>query len=68
MKPNVGNIDRIVRLIVAAVFAVLFFTNIVTGTAGVVLLALGGIFAMTALVGFCPLYVIFGLNTCPAKK
>lgn len=68
MKPNVGNVDRIVRLIVAAVFAILFFTHVVTGTAGVVLLALGGIFAMTALVGFCPLYVIFGLNTCPAKK
>lgn len=63
-----GNTDRIIRLIIAAVFAVLYFTNTVTGTLGIVLLVLGGVFVLTSLISFCPLYTIIGLNTCPVKK
>jgi len=55
-------------LIVAAIFAALYFTNTVTGTFGIVLLALAGVFILTSLVSFCPLYTLIGLNTCPAKK
>ncbi len=68
MKKNVGNADRIIRVILAAVFAVLYFTGIVPGTVGLVLVALGGIFVLTSLISFCPIYGIVGLNTCPAKK
>ena len=68
MKKNMGNTDRIIRLIVAAIFAALYFTNTVTGTFGIVLLALAGVFILTSLVSFCPLYTLIGLNTCPAKK
>lgn len=68
MKKNVGNADRIIRVILAAVFAVLYFTGIVPGTVGLVLVALGGIFVLTSLISFCPIYAIVGLNTCPAKK
>jgi fatty acid desaturase len=68
MKKNMGNTDRIIRLIVAAIFAGLYFTNTVTGTFGIVLLALAGVFILTSLVSFCPLYTLIGLNTCPAKK
>lgn len=68
MKVNVGSTDKIIRLLLAAVFAVLFFTGIVTGVLGYVLLALGAIFALTSLIGFCPIYALVGLNTCPAKK
>lgn len=68
MKQNVGNIDRIIRLLLAAVFGVLFFTQTVPGTAGLILLVLGGVFGFTAILGFCPLYTLFGLSTCPAKK
>jgi hypothetical protein len=68
MKKNMGNTDRIVRLIVAALFAVLYFTNIVTGIFGIVLLVLAAVFVLTSLVSFCPLYTLIGLNTCPAKK
>jgi len=68
MKKNMGNTDRIIRLIIAAVFAVLYFTNTVTGTLGIVLLVLGGVFVLTSLISFCPLYTIIGLNTCPVKK
>jgi predicted ABC-type exoprotein transport system permease subunit len=68
MKKNMGNSDRIIRLLIAAVIAVLYFTNILTGTVGIVLLVFAGIFTLTSLVGFCPLYKLVGLNTCPSKK
>jgi hypothetical protein len=67
MKKNMGTTDRIVRLIAAAIFAALYFTNTVTGTFGIVLLVLAAIFVLTSLVSFCPLYTILGLNTCTAK-
>jgi Protein of unknown function (DUF2892) len=67
MKQNMGSIDRILRIIIAAVFGLLYFNGIVTGTWGIVLLALGGVFVLTSLAGSCPLYSIFGFNTCPGK-
>lgn len=68
MKKNMGNTDRLIRVILAVVFSVLYFTGTVTGIAGIVLLVLGGIFILTSLVSFCPLYTLLGLNTCPNKK
>lgn len=68
MKKNMGTIDRTIRLIVAIVFAVLYFTNIVTGTIGLVLVILGAVFVLTSLVSFCPLYLPFGINTCKSKE
>jgi len=68
MKKNMGNADRIIRLLLAAVFAYLYFGGIVTGTAGIVLVALGAVFVLTSLISFCPLYSLVGMNTCPAKK
>jgi hypothetical protein len=63
-----GNIDRIFRVIVASVLAYLYFSGTVTGTLGIILLVLGGVFVVTSLIGFCPLYTLVGLNTCPRKK
>ncbi len=68
MKNNMGNTDRTIRLLVAAVIAILYFTNIVTGTLGYVLLAVAAIFLLTSFVGSCPLYSLFGINTCSVKK
>jgi len=68
MKKNMGNSDRIVRLLLAAIATILYFTNTVTGTLGIVLLAVAAVFALTSLVSFCPLYTLLGINTCPAKK
>ena len=68
MKKNMGTTDRIIRILLAAVFAYLYFGGIVTGTLGLVLVILGGVFLLTSLVSFCPLYTLFGLNTCSAKK
>lgn len=68
MKKNMGSADRIIRFIIAAVVAVLYFTNTITGTFGIVLLVLAGVFVLTSLISFCPLYSLVGLNTCPVKK
>ena len=68
MNKNMGSTDRMIRIIVAALFAVVYFTGTVTGTLGVVLLVLGGVFVLTSIVSFCPLYAIVGLNTCPLEK
>jgi hypothetical protein len=67
MKTNVGNMDKVLRIVLAVVMSVLYFTGTVTGTLGTVLLVLGGVFLLTALVGFCPLYAMVGINTCPKK-
>ena len=68
MKANMGNADKFIRIILAIVFSVLYFTQTVTGTLGIVLLSLGGIFLLTSTVSFCPLYVPFGISTCKTKK
>ena len=68
MKRNMGVADRIIRVLLAAVLAYLYFAGIVTGTVGVILIILAGVFVLTSLIGFCPLYTLIGLNTCPAKK
>lgn len=68
MKKNMGNADRIIRLLLAVVVAVLYFTNVITGTLGIVLLVVAGVFVLTSLMSFCPLYTLLGVNTCPAKK
>ncbi|WP_224483977.1 YgaP family membrane protein [Robertkochia aurantiaca] len=68
MKKNMGTTDRIVRLIVAAGIAGLYLSGIVEGTLGLILLALALVFTVTSLIGFCPLYLPFNLNTCPGKK
>jgi hypothetical protein len=67
MKKNMGTVDKVIRLLLAVVFAVLYFTGTVAGTPGLVLLVLGGVFAATSLVSFCPLYTILGINTCTKK-
>jgi Protein of unknown function (DUF2892) len=68
MKTNVGMIDRVIRIMVALIFVGLYFTNVVSGTLGIVLLVLAGVFTLTAFVGFCPLYWPFGINTWSKKK
>jgi len=63
-----GSADRIIRILLAAVFAYLYFGGIVTGTWGLVLVILGGVFVLTSLIGFCPLYAPFGISTCQSRK
>lgn len=68
MKKNMGSADKIIRVIIAAVLAGLYYKGIITGTLGIVGLVLAAVFVLTSLVGFCPLYTLVGINTCPAKK
>jgi len=63
MKRNLSNTDRIIRVVLAAVLAYLYFGGIVTGTLGIVLVVLAVVFTFTAIVAFCPLYAPFKLST-----
>ena len=68
MKKNVGSIDKIIRLLLAAVLIILFVLNVVSGTFGYILLALAVILILTSLFSFCPIWMIFGVKTCKAEK
>lgn len=68
MKTNIGNTDKGIRLTIAAVLLVLYFTNILSGGVGVAVLVIAGLLIITSLFKFCPAYVLFGINTCGLKK
>lgn len=68
MKTNEGTIDRIIRA-VAGVAALLGAFAVGTGTVGfVLLLVVAAVLLVTAAVGFCPLYRVFGVSTCPVAR
>jgi len=68
MKKNMGNTDKAIRIIIAIVLTILYFTGVIEGTLGIILMVVSSIFVLTSLIGFCPLYTIFGIKTCPLKK
>lgn len=68
MQKNMGVTDKTVRLIAGVALVVLYLTGIVEGTLGVIALVVAGVFVLTSLVSFCPLYPILGINTCAKKK
>jgi uncharacterized membrane protein HdeD (DUF308 family) len=68
MKKNMGSVDKIIRLVIAAVLGFLFYNGILTGTIGIVAVVVAAVFALTSLVSFCPLYTLLGINTCSVKK
>jgi uncharacterized membrane protein len=63
MKKNMGTIDKTIRILVAVVVVVLYFTHVISGILAIVLLALSAIFVVTSLISFCPLYLPLGLST-----
>lgn len=63
MKQNVGTIDRIVRVVVAALIGVFYLLGVLSGPVAIALGILGVVFVATSAVGFCPLYAIAGLKT-----
>lgn len=64
MKKNMGNMDKVIRVLIALVIGVLVFAEVLTGTLAIVLLVLAAIFVLTSFVGTCPLYLPFGASTC----
>lgn len=67
MTKNMGSADRIIRVIIAAIVGILYFTETISGTLGIVLLVLAGVFVLTSVISFCPLYAPFGIKTCKMK-
>lgn len=68
MKKNMGNADKTIRILIAVIIGVLYYTGTISGTLGIVLLVLAGVFVLTSFISFCPLYAPFGISTCPMKK
>ncbi len=67
MKKNMGNTDKGIRIIVAIAVALLYYFNVIEGTLAYILMAVAAIFLLTSLINFCPLYKVFGINTCKTK-
>lgn len=67
MNKNMGTADKVIRIVIALAFSVLYFTGTVSGTLGYVLLGLGAVFLLTSIISFCPLYLPLGINTCKKK-
>ena len=63
MKKNMGNADRVIRVLAAVVIAILYFTNQISGTLAAILALLAVILVLTSVVSFCPLYLPFKLST-----
>jgi len=63
MKKNMSTTDRIIRVLVAALLAYLYFSGIVGGALGIILLVVGIVFLLASIVAFCPLYTLFGFKT-----
>ena len=67
MKKNVGSIDKIVRIIIAAVAVWAAYTNQVSSPWDYVLYAVAVIMVLTALMSTCPIWIVFGINTLKSK-
>jgi hypothetical protein len=63
MKKNMGTVDKVIRILVAVVVVILYFTNVISGTLAIILLALSAVFVVTSIVSICPLYLPFGFST-----
>jgi hypothetical protein len=67
MKKNMGNVDRIIRVIMAGIVGILIFTGTISGTFAIITGILATVFVITSFISFCPLYALVGLNTCENK-
>ena len=67
MKKNMGSADKTIRVFIAAIIALLYFTGVITGTLAIVLMILALVFIITSLISFCPLYPLLGINTSKKK-
>lgn len=68
MKANMGNTDKIIRILAAILIGVLYFMQLISGTLAIVLLIVAGVFILTSFMSFCPLYLPFGLSTVQKEK
>ncbi len=68
MTKNMGNTDKLIRLSIAVLIAVLYYAGVISGTIAIVFGIFAVMFALTSLISFCPLYTLVGINTCSTKK
>lgn len=68
MKANMGNTDKIIRILAAILIGVLYFMQLISGTLAIVLLVVAGAFILTSFMSFCPMYLPFGLSTRGKEK
>ncbi len=68
MKANMSNPDRIIRAIIAVLLTTLYFTGVIPGILGIVLVAISVIFLATSFISYCPIYGIFGWRTKKISK
>lgn len=68
MKKNMGNTDKIIRLLIVAIIVGLFMANIVSGVLATVLIIASAVFVFTVTTSWCPLYTLFGISTCKTKQ
>lgn len=68
MKKNMGSADKFIRILLAIIVGVLYYTNVINGTTAIVLGVLAVVFLLTSFISFCPLYVPFGITTCKTRK
>jgi hypothetical protein len=64
MKSNVGSKDKLIRLAIAIAIIILFYLNVFSEIVGLVLLGFALVLSITSLIGFCPLYRVFGISSC----
>ena len=64
MKKNMGNIDRFIRVLIALIIIGLYMANQISGLLATIGLVISAILILTSFVSFCPLYMVFGFNTC----
>ncbi|MGB9740123.1 YgaP family membrane protein [Chloroflexus sp.] len=63
MTPNMGNVDRIARVVIALLFIVMIVTGVLSGALAWIGGILAIVFLVTSAIGFCPLYLPFGIKT-----
>ena len=63
MKKNVGTTDKVIRILIAVTLVVLFFTHVISGVLGIILLVLAAVLVVTSLISLCPIWLALGLNT-----
>ncbi|MBC7615587.1 MAG: DUF2892 domain-containing protein [Pedobacter sp.] len=68
MKKNMGSIDKTIRIMIAIAIAILYFTNVISGTLAVILGIIAVAFVITSFISFCPLYFPFNINTSKPKN
>lgn len=63
LNKNMGSLDRMIRMVIAAVIALLYINGNLSGLTAIALGILAVIFVITSIFSFCPLYLLFGLTT-----